>query len=410
MLTETQQLELAAYIRSLVFAEQSSPSSALQTAVPTVIQVESSQPSYSENTDLVIAGKVVNGSGIALSQGLQVDITGYDEMQTAFTATQQTEDDGSFSFSNVPSVNGRVYLIAAHYKGFTYSSDLIYPDKPDSVKNQIITVYETSTDISQVRADRLHLFFEFPDSNTIQVVQMFVLNNPTNYLIAADKPGIPVINFPLPAGASNLEFQGGKLGERFIKTGDGFGDTQGLPPGSGTQILFSYDLPYKTDLHLTITVPMAVETSNIMLPSKGVNIRSKQLLDMGEKNIQGVTWRIYSSSMLPTGANLDMLLTGKPTVEKTEESEQKLNLTTGLFALGVTLIITVILGFRWFSLRKIKPALKPEIPMDGTSTDALLDAIIALDDLYKAGQIPRAAYIDRREELKDRLRGNEFNQ
>jgi hypothetical protein len=36
--------------------------------------------------------------------------------------------------------------------------------------------------------------------------------------------------------------------------------------------------------------------------------------------------------------------------------------------------------------------------------DMIMDAIIALDDLYSAGEIPVDAYQQRRTELKDRLR------
>ena len=35
--------------------------------------------------------------------------------------------------------------------------------------------------------------------------------------------------------------------------------------------------------------------------------------------------------------------------------------------------------------------------------DTLMDAIIALDDLYKAGELPEAAYQQRRAELKEKL-------
>jgi len=34
----------------------------------------------------------------------------------------------------------------------------------------------------------------------------------------------------------------------------------------------------------------------------------------------------------------------------------------------------------------------------------LMDAIIALDELYQAGELPEAAYLERREELKARLK------
>jgi hypothetical protein len=33
-----------------------------------------------------------------------------------------------------------------------------------------------------------------------------------------------------------------------------------------------------------------------------------------------------------------------------------------------------------------------------------MDAIIALDDLYQAGQLPESAYLERRNKLKERLK------
>jgi hypothetical protein len=272
------------------------------------------------------------------------------------------------------------------------------------LQTQIITVYETSTETTMLRADRLHLFFDFQKPGVVQIVQMYVINNPTNYLIISNKPGSPVLKFELPEGASNLEFQNGQIGDRFILTPEGFGDTQGIPPGSGTQILFAYDLPYKTDIHLLVKVPLLVETSNIMLPSRGVTIKSNQLQDLGDKNIQGSVWRIYSSEMIPTGTNLDLLLTGKPVEVKTEESEKNMNLTIGLIALGISLIIIAFMGYRWKSTKKTFLLEISNSASDGQNMDALLDAIIALDDQFQAGEIPRLAYEDRRAELKERFR------
>jgi hypothetical protein len=308
-------------------------------------------------------------------------------------------------FENAPDVEGRVYLLSATYNGIEFFSDVIHSNQPEEFQNQIVRVYESSSDISQLRADRLHLFFEFLKPDVVQVVQMYVLNNPTNYLLTAEKPGVPVISFPLPEGASSLEFQDGKLGERFILTDTGFGDTQGIPPGSGTQILFAYDLPYKTDLHMLLKVPLLVESSNIMLPSQGVTIKSNQLQDMGIKQIQGTDWRIYASDMILTGTELDILLSGKPKLAETAETEQSMNLTIGFIALGLALVITSVLGLRWKAFRKSVSPAEIAPTLDGAGLDAGLDAIIALDDLYQAGQIPRSAYEERRIELKERLRG-----
>jgi hypothetical protein len=47
------------------------------------------------------------------------------------------------------------------------------------------------------------------------------------------------------------------------------------------------------------------------------------------------------------------------------------------------------------------PAVEPEPSME--SVETLMDAIIALDDLYGAGQLPEDAYLKRRADLMARL-------
>ena len=45
-----------------------------------------------------------------------------------------------------------------------------------------------------------------------------------------------------------------------------------------------------------------------------------------------------------------------------------------------------------------------ETEEDEEDVDTLIDAIAALDDLHKAGNLPTAAYQQRRAEMKERLR------
>ena len=44
------------------------------------------------------------------------------------------------------------------------------------------------------------------------------------------------------------------------------------------------------------------------------------------------------------------------------------------------------------------------LPVAGETAESILDAIVALDDLYQAGELPEEAYKERRAELKDRLK------
>ena len=89
-------------------------------------------------------------------------------------------------------------------------------------------------------------------------------------------------------------------------------------------------------------------------------------------------------------------------------------LIIGLAAFGLALIVAGV----WISRRNRLAATENEAEMvededsdldeaeTGTPVDAetLMDDIIALDDLYQAGELPEAAYRERRAELKEKLR------
>jgi mono/diheme cytochrome c family protein len=402
-LTEDQKLYSSVYIRSLVFAKpisEQGTTDVLSTEIPTQVVDQTHQ----NDQDQTLGGNVVNGSGQAIPSDLLIELTGYDAMQPVYTQKQNVDKGGRFTFQQVPEETGRIYLLKVNYKGNIFISTPIHSGQPEVRQNQQVTIYEPSTDASPVKADRMHIFFEFPSSDIIRVVQMYVLSNPTNSLITSPMSGTPIINYPLPAGAGNLQFQGGSLGERFVLTPDGFGDTQAIFPGSGTQVLFSYDLPYKTDLLIFIKIPLPVDVTNIMLPSSGVAIKSKQLQDLGEKTIQNSTWHIYTSSNLAAASRLDLLVSGKPKVADPQEDELNTNLAVGVLALAVSLIIVSTLVYQKIAYKKSLKQTTGEPVLDQTAINAVLDAIIALDDQFHAGQIPAAAYRERRAELKNRLR------
>lgn len=85
------------------------------------------------------------------------------------------------------------------------------------------------------------------------------------------------------------------------------------------------------------------------------------------------------------------------------------NLLVGVGALGVALVAAgVYLYRRSQRLGDEEEWIDEQAPasMEGEEEDAdtLMDAILALDDLYKAGELPEEAYLQRRAELKARLR------
>jgi mono/diheme cytochrome c family protein len=402
-LTEDQMLDTAKYLRFLVFAAPlAEPVEENQQTsdIPLPVLPQTEKPAR----ELSISGKVINGSGEAIPAGLDVEIIGFDSMESAYSDKQAAGKDGEFVFQNLPEKDGRIYILTVVYKGIRYSSTPIGLGQPAELRDQQIKIFEPSTDTSKIIAERVHIFFEFPRPDIIRVVQLYVLSNPTSFILTGTAEGSPVLEFMLPTGASNLQFENGYIGQRFVLIPGGFGDTQGVPPGSGYQILFSFELPYKNDLLIPLKVTIPVEMTNILLPTKGVSIKSSQLQDLGEKNIQNTIWHIYSSGYQAAGSGLDLLVSGKPKVIDPQSEEMNTNLAVGVISMTVVLFISGSLVLQRFS--REKSARKPAIiqPSEQTSQEAILDAIIALDDQFHAGQIPQAAYRELRYELKERLR------
>jgi hypothetical protein len=118
---------------------------------------------------------------------------------------------------------------------------------------------------------------------------------------------------------------------------------------------------------------------------------------------------MFSSGNIAAGSMLKMAVSGIPSTSPeliTTETDSKLGLVIGLAAFGVALIGA---GFYlWNRNRKTEAMDFDEVDVEAQAAsretpEELMDAIIALDDRYQAGELPEAAYQQRRAELKQRL-------
>jgi len=156
-----------------------------------------------------------------------------------------------------------------------------------------------------------------------------------------------------------------------------------------------------------------------LLPALGtLKIESTALVDGGLSDFGGVSYHVYTGESLRAGSQLAVKITGNPNATASEAatgpSESRLGLVIGLAAFGLALILAGV----WLSRRTRLAATELEAEVvegeesspEEEATDApedaeaLMDDIIALDDLYQAGELPEAAYRERREELKEKLR------
>ncbi len=412
MLSETDIEATAAYIRYLSFASDSVAPAPVEDKTPTVSGTPESAVAPTPVTTLpsslafvTVKGQVNNATlGTPLAD-IEVRLLAFDGMSTAFERSTRTDAQGRFTFDGVEIQPGRILLTTVEYQGLSFESqayhiqdqDLAASDQPIDLS---IAVHETTTDPAVLQAERMHVFLDILDQRRLQVVELLLYTNAGDRVLVAAQPGDPVFTVALPTGAENLQFQDGALGERYVQTPNGFGDTEPVYPGMNHQLLFAYELPLARQVSLAIPVPMPVEAAVIMAPQEGITLSGPRLQAMGTRQVQGMTLQVYTASALEAGSTLNLTLGLRQTFP------WRLNLATGSgLILGLTVFILVLLGLGWWYWRQTRLAQAPKsVEVEAKDATAILDAIIALDDLYRAGELPEEAYRARREELKAQLR------
>jgi mono/diheme cytochrome c family protein len=433
-----QRQAVAQYIRTLSYAvsgdqtasntPQATPNISPAPTSLTPQPVTNGTPQASPNAKVTFVGKVVVPEANVQLKGLKVTLSGLDMgsatadqghagMTESIKLTTEVAQDGSYQFSGVETTPERVFIAAIEYDKNIFnttplsSADLSSEQSAGANGEKSYTlpslqVYESSTDISVLSADRMHVFFDFSEPGKLTVAEMFIISNMTEKVIRAEQEGKAVLDYPLPEGASNLKFNDGALGERFIQSADGFGDTVKIYPGSGHhQVMFAYDLPYNNSQKVAIKLPVSVEALVVMAPSEGISIKSAQLTSSGTRNVQGSNIQIFSGAKLSSGTLLEMNVSGLPkssAVVSTEGNAQ--TFSTNNLALGLLVFAVVLIGIGvWWYVRQRSIVSQAEPVFAARSREEIMDEIISLDDVFKTGQMDEAEYRLQRSSLKQEL-------
>jgi mono/diheme cytochrome c family protein len=416
-------LALAVYVRQLTFSasaqqtaasgEQAAPTRESPPSTPA--EGQTAEPTAegtpvalaeSENGQLVIRGKITaQGDGIETG-GQTVKLVGFEGMDQVMEESTTSSADGAYEFQ-VENKLGMAYMIQIEYQGYSYNSDILHSqDVLESPADLPVSIYPTTSDTSAISIDRMHVFFDFSVPNSVQVVELFIISNTGQAVVVAESPDKPALTFRLPSGALDLQFESGAIGDRYVETSDGFGDLSAVGPGQGQhQVLFSYSLPYDKKLDLAIPVPMDVGATVVMMPQGGVKMSSDQMVASGSRDVQGVTFDLFTAADLPGGSDLTLKLAGKVRADVDTTSPINSGLFIGLGAFGLVLIGTGVWFFRLRGSQAREDEPEAETEAGGSETvDSLLDAILTLDDLRQAGKLPEDAYQKRRAEIKAQLK------
>ncbi len=412
-LSKEDRLALASYIRMLSFARQEAlgaEAEQSQNATPTASGTQPA-PNWTPSgtpagATITITGTVTNGTANAkVPPGIEVELQGYDDAASnpnkVVDLKTKADENSKFRFENVPNSPSRLFFVSTTYEGVTYGSHAIVRQHDTSTLDLPLVIYESTTDKSALKIERLHFFIEPAGENAYQIIEMYLIANNGDKTVVAEKKGEPVLSFELPAGATHLQFQSGNFKNRYIQTDGGFGDTAPIYAQSQMQEVFGYILPAEgKTVKISHSFPLPVDSAVLMAPEGEVNIRGDLLQDNGvQRDEQGNNYHIYITPPIKQGESLQFSLSRAKKGLKMPTGARR-NLALGLVALGLALIVAAVVLTRRNRLAAAEesPSAEYEDP------EMLMDAILALDDLYKQGKLDEEAYHKRRAELKARLK------
>jgi hypothetical protein len=428
-LSEEDRWALTSFLRTLTFAEatlettsaddstETPPDEALPelTATPVETTVESVEtPADAEiHTQMgSVTIEMVSVSGGSLPTGIDVNLFGFEDMSQVYTRTVTLPAGGIAVIEDVPLEPGQFIIATAEHEGVVYGSDITAVEPDMRSMTLTIPYYESTTDLSILQAERLHVFFEFLDEDSVRVFVLYIFSNNSDKVLTTENENEPMLVFKMPDGAENLQRDTG-MEFQDIDLPDGFGLLTVYPAVEQYQILYSFEMPYERD-SVDFDLPIGLDTSAVivMIPEGDVEIQSDQLVEAGLRDIEGVSYNMYNGSNLQVGEFLGMEVSGKPNfptalgVPGTDANTTQ-GLVIGLAAVGLVLIGAGV--YFWVGTRGKDEErdnvdeTAADLPLS-SDPDDLIDAIITLDDLYQAGEIPETAYQERRAVLKDRLK------
>jgi hypothetical protein len=358
---------------------------------------------------VLINGTVTISSGAAIPDGTDVNLLLYDTKagQVMQTLTEPILPGGKFEFTNVPADTTTVYLVTVDYSSVTYDSVPVQFDGTLFQFDMPITVYDTTSDLNVLTITQAHLQFDFSTAGQVQVMSLYVISNPgtNSVIVPTDGSSVPFIQ--IPEGAANVQYQLAQSSSPLMSATNGFA----LLPGADKQygIIATFTLPYTKRLIFAQPFNLPVSSATIIIP-EGVRVKSDQLTDSGTQASSGTTYHLYQSSSLASGSTLTFTISGMPGDKAGSVFDQHTWLMIGVGVLGLILIgLGIFLFLRDRKLRKLEQEFEEDDEGGnedalGDDRDSIMDAIISLDDQYKAGDISKEAYENRRDELKERLK------
>jgi mono/diheme cytochrome c family protein len=433
---------VAAYLRSLSFdtapavveapASTATPEAASVTEAPVATDAGTPSaeitPAATEETAMVIeptvvfadgfgtvSGTIDNQTGIDLPSDQKVTLRAFDHGTDPSAGPQEVaaiegtvNADGSYSFTNVEMPDRRIFIAEVEVEGIQVQSDFVIVEAgTSSITLPPLVLHAMTEDTSLLVVDEVRMFVEYTDTE-IQVFSVYSFRNPTDKTIVVElKDGGDIPFIKTPEGTINGGYEALQDSEPFVNTDKGLA----IPPSDGSYGLLGYSTtPIQDEFEIGQEFALPATSYAVFLP-EGVTAEGERLTSQGMQALQGFNFETYVVANVPAGEIVKFTISGTPKETSEETTDPAVNnnqnLLIGAGAIGIALII----AGAWLYLRDRRSV--EETDEDGEedeeqefdSSEDVLDAIVALDDLHRAKKITDEAYQKRRAELKDILKG-----
>ncbi len=378
-----------------------------------------------------ISGVVTNATNGAIVGNLDAQLRAFSpNIEQMLTLTETVGTDGRFAFTLSEVPEDWVYIVSISYDGLNYSSEVGQLSGATPDLELPVTVYDQTTDPAVIRVAQVHVVFDFPSTEILQVTELYVFENSGTAVFVGPTgdPQLGVASIDVPANAQNLTFERAFSAmdsfipaTEVIPVGDGYADTIPLRPGrSNSSLVVNYTLPYNGGTELVHDLPYAATSVTVILPDAGVNLVNDDAWSEETQQTMGGMFRSYAQQNLSPGSTLNLTLEGEPEVVSTAMGSSTIaaprNQSTELIVGGIGLVLVgivaaVVIRSR-IAQRDEEEDYEDEYEEEeeavevgnGRSADELIQIIAALDDAYENGELDEEAYRQERANLKTELK------
>jgi hypothetical protein len=370
----------------------------------------------------VLEGTVENGTagGPEIGTGVAVNLYVMEnglEMQSLVT---ETDSEGRYRFEGLDTNPGLEYWPEAVYLDVaTISAEPYEFGEGQTEITAALTVYETTTDDADIRIGSVHIIAE-SFGQVLRLSEIYFFGNVGDRAYVGN-PGedgqARTVFVPLPSGAMGVAFEEDTTSERFAQEEDGLWDTEPIPPGAETSLIFfSYHLVVGDDVvPLERSFAYEVTSLNLLLAQPGLTLRSDQLEPGGLEAFQDAQFQLYSARDLGPDLPLVADLIPVATDEATTDSSAGMGEVAGpassgnqkaLGQIGFVLALLAVGGVLAYAVvNKTRP--RGRVSAAGRTSDAparrLLVELADLEDAFETGDVSEAEYTRRRAQIYESL-------